>query len=52
MNETAITIRISEDLRKRLRTASDVPYGPSQAEIVRRGIELALTEIKRREGKK
>jgi DnaJ-class molecular chaperone len=49
MNEVALTIRISSDLKKRLYAASEGLYAPSQSEIVRRGIELALTELKRRQ---
>jgi hypothetical protein len=49
MNETAITVRISADLKARLHSASEGLYAPSQAEIVRRGIELALIELKKRE---
>jgi predicted DNA-binding protein len=46
MNETAITVRISSDLKARLHAASEGLYAPSQAEIVRRGIELALIELR------
>lgn len=37
-------LRLPEDLIRRLRKASQELYAPTQAEIVRRGIELALAE--------
>lgn len=39
-----IAVRIPDDLRKRLRAVSRDVYAPTQTEIVRRGIELALAE--------
>lgn len=44
MNTHMIAVRIPDDLRKRLRAVSRDVYAPTQTEIVRRGIELALAE--------
>jgi hypothetical protein len=49
MQEFTITVRISATLRDRLDKATSGPYAPSQSAIVRRGIELALSELERRE---
>ena len=48
MEDQALTVRISAPLLKRLRDATRELYAPSQAEIVRRGIVLALTEYEKR----
>jgi hypothetical protein len=42
----AIHVRLPSELLARLNDACDGPYAPSQAEIVRRGIELALIELR------
>lgn len=52
MEDQALTVRISATLLKRLREATKEPYSPSQAEIVRRGIALALTEYEKGRAKR
>jgi predicted DNA-binding protein len=46
-----ISFRLDEALVERLRAASEGLYAPSMAEIVERGIELALRELERKKRK-
>lgn len=51
MTKEQLSLRISETLLARLRTAADKarnPYAPSLTQVVERGIELALKELERK----